>query len=85
MLPAAALPLQDALSETWWSSALPLLLLGLLQQQRGASAGFGLQQLRAEKAPMPAGSHGGRLKSESAPLELQRDATENLILLKKYG
>lgn len=63
----------------------PLVLLGLLQEQCAAAVGFGLQWLWAEKAPMPACGHGGRLKSESAPLELQRDATENLILLKKYG
>lgn len=61
----------------------PLVLLGLLREQRAYAMGFGLQQLWAEKVPMPASGHGGHLKSESAPLKLQRDATENLILLKK--
>jgi len=48
----------------------PLVLLGLLQEQRAAAVGFGLQQLQAEKAAMSAGGHGGHWKSESAPLGL---------------
>lgn len=84
-LPAAALPLQDAPWETCWSRHSSTHPSRSAPRAAGSRHGVWLQQLWVERAPVPASSHGVHLKSESVLLELQRDETTNLIILKNNG